>query len=83
MNTAGIVVLTSAIGAAACSARGAEGNAPLSADPTACLLDSPRPDSGPLLWTLNRFAAPDIIRTDARDGRAFRRGDHIQVATQK
>lgn len=58
MNTAGIVVLTiavGAIGAAACAAR----------------------------RTPNRFTAPNIIRTSARDGRAFRRGDNIQVATQK
>ena len=86
MNTAGTVVLTiavGAIGAAACAARGARGNDPLPAGATARLLDGPRPNSGPLSRALNRFTAANIIRTSARDGRAFRRGDNIQVATQK
>jgi len=86
MNTARIVVLTiavGAIGAAACPARGADGNSPSSTEPSARPLDGSRPNSGPLSWTLNRFAAPNIIRTGARGGRAFRRGDDIRVATQK
>jgi hypothetical protein len=86
MNTARIVVLTIAAGvidAAACSARGADGASPSSAKPSARLLDNPRPNSGPLSWTLNRFTASNIIRSSARDSRAFRRGDDIRAATQK
>jgi hypothetical protein len=81
MNSAGIMVLTiavGAIGAEACSARGADGNGLSSAEATARLLDRRPPNSRPL----NRFTAPDIIRTSARDGRTFRRGDNIRVATQ-
>jgi hypothetical protein len=84
MNTARIVVLTiavGAIGAAACSARGAGSNSP-SAEPAVRPLGARSPNSGPLSRELNRFTAPDIIQI-ARDDRAFRRGDDIQVATQK
>jgi hypothetical protein len=84
MNTARIVVLTiavGAIGAAACSARGADSNRP-STEPVVRPLDPRSPNRGPLSWELNRFTAPDIIQA-ARDDRAFRRGDDIQVAAQK
>ncbi|HUN97604.1 MAG TPA: hypothetical protein VMU69_15410 [Bradyrhizobium sp.] len=86
MNTARIVVLTiavGAIGAAACSARGADSNNPLPAEPAARLLDGPRPDSGPLSPAPSRFTVPDIIQSSAREGRSFRRGGDIKVATQK
>lgn len=84
MNTARIVVLTiavGAIGAAACSARGADSSP--SAEPAVRPLDARSPNSGQLSRQLNRFTASNIIQRSARDDRAFRRGDDIKVATQK
>jgi hypothetical protein len=74
MNTARIVVLTiaaGALGAAAGSACGAGSRRPSS---------RARHDGGPLA---PNSTAPVTIRSSARDHRAFRRGDDINVAMQK
>jgi len=84
MNTARIVVLTiaaGALGAAACSARGAVSRWPSSAEAAALLPSGARHDSRPLAPSDN--TAPVAIQSNARDHRAFRRGDDINVAMQK
>jgi hypothetical protein len=81
MNTARIVVLAiaaGAIGATACPARGADSNG----RPAARLPDGPRANDSLPSPEPRRFISPDIIQSSAHDGRTFRRGQDIQVATQ-
>jgi hypothetical protein len=87
MNTARNVVLTVAIGAvsgaATCSVCGSVGLELSSARPAAHLLGSENRNSDPISLALNDITAPDILQSNARDDRAFRRGDNTNVATQK
>jgi hypothetical protein len=87
MNTARIVVLTIAVGAvsgvATNSARGAVSSGLASAGPAAHLLGSTSSNGEPLSLALNAVTGSDILQSNARDDRAFRRGDNTKVATQK
>jgi hypothetical protein len=84
MNTARIVALTiaaGALGAAASTVCGAVSLAPSSAEAAALLAGSAHRNSGPP--ALSGSTAPVTIQSSARDNRAFRRGDDINVAMQK
>jgi hypothetical protein len=87
MNTARIVVLTIAVGAvsgvATNFARGAVSSRLSSAGPAAHLVGSTSSESEPLSRALNAVTDSDILQRNARDDRAFRRGDNTRVATQK
>ncbi len=87
MNTARIVVLTVAVGAVsgatACAARGVVSSGPSSGEPAPHLLGSASRTSDPLAPALNALTDSDILQSSARGDRSFRRGDNINVTTQK
>jgi hypothetical protein len=87
MTTARIVVLAIAVGAiggdVACAACGAISGRPSSAQPAAHPISRTGHDSDPLRLALNAITNPDILHSGARDDRPFRRGDNINVTTQK
>jgi hypothetical protein len=86
MNTARIVVLTfsvGAVGVAACPAGGADSSGISAAEPAAHLPGRARRNSDPLLLALNRITDLNMIQSSAHDHQAYRRGDSINVTTQK